>query len=149
MLPASVVDAQRDEPFADVPDSWTLSTTQLNWLSCETLLLCMPVDLRKLSERETKALNHTITNQLGPGHTSSAILSTLRLEGHEHELMEHLQPYLHFRLLLLIYKRPGTFPSATAFQDWAERQLFVTPTPAEWRYPMVSCASGWLPSAAK
>ena len=85
----------------------------------------MPVDLSQLSEREAKALSHTIANQLGPEHTPAAILSTLRLEGHEHELMEHLQPYLHFRLLLLIYKRPGAFPSPAAFQDWAERQLSV------------------------
>ena len=125
MLPDADDSEQRDEPFADVPDSWSLSATQLRWLSCETLLLCMPVDLSQLSEREAKALSHTIANQLGPEHTPAAILSTLRLEGHEHELMEHLQPYLHYRLLLLIYKRPGAFPSPTAFQDWAERQLSV------------------------
>ena len=53
----------------------------------------MPVDLSQLSEREAKALSHTVADQLGPEHTPAAILSTLRLEGHEHELMEHLQPY--------------------------------------------------------
>ena len=108
-----------------MPSTRTRARDLTRWLSCETLLLCMPVDLSQLSERETKALSHTIANQLGPEHTPAAILSTLRLEGHEHELMEHLQPYLHFRLLLLIYKRPGAFPSPTAFQDWAERQLSV------------------------
>lgn len=120
MSSAGMPDALDAEPFADVPDSWSLSATQLRWLSCETLLLCMPVDLSQLSEREAKALSHTITNQLGPEHTPAAILSSLRLEGHEHELMEHLQPYLHYRLLLLIYKRPGAFPSPTAFQDRAQ-----------------------------
>ena len=100
-----------------MPSTRTRARDLTRWLSCETLLLCMPVDLSQLSERETKALSHTIANQLGPEHTPAAILSTLRLEGHEHELMEHLQPYLHFRLLLLIYKRPGAFPSPTAFQD--------------------------------
>ena len=39
--------------------TWTLALTPTRWLSCETLLLCMPVDLSQLSEREAKALSHT------------------------------------------------------------------------------------------
>ena len=37
----------------------TLALSLTRWLSCETLLLCMPVDLSQLSEREAKALSHT------------------------------------------------------------------------------------------
>eukprot|EP00964_Phaeocystis_antarctica_P003559 scaffold1920_cov32-Phaeocystis_antarctica.AAC.3 len=40
----------------------TLALSLTRWLSCETLLLCMPVDLSQLSEREAKALSHTAAN---------------------------------------------------------------------------------------
>ena len=114
------------EPFSDVPDDWPLSHRQLKWLSCETLLLCLPVEPQQLSEREAKALGHTLASQLGPEHTAAALTSSLRLEGHDDpQAMQELQPFLHFRLLLLIYKRPGAFPSPGAFQAWAERQLSV------------------------
>ena len=55
---------------------------------------------------------------------AAAIAATLRLEGYDdpHHLQE-LQPHLHFRLLLLVQKRPSDFESAELFCDWAERQL--------------------------
>ena len=72
-------------------------------------------------QEEAKALGHTIASQLGPEHTAAALTSSLRLEGHDDpQAMQELQPFLHFRLLLLIYKRPGAFPSPAAFQDRAQ-----------------------------
>ena len=90
---ASATDDTLLQPFAALPDGWALDAPQLRWLSCETLVLCMPVDLRELSERELRALNHTIRSQLGAeAQTAETLAPTLRLEGYDdpHD-MQHLQ----------------------------------------------------------
>ena len=53
-----------------------------------------------------------------------AIARTLRLEGYDDPThLRKLQPRLHFRLLLLVQKRPSDFSSSEVFCAWAQRQL--------------------------
>ena len=111
-------------PFQDVSVDDTfdsLSVTQLSRLACEALVLCMPVTLSQLSQKDENALRDVCMSMLaGPSASASAsasdagadtapetIASTLRLEGYDDPYhLQELQPHLHFRLLLLGPKAP-------------------------------------------
>ncbi|KOO29040.1 hypothetical protein Ctob_003890 [Chrysochromulina tobinii] len=127
--PVARVHGEGRLPFADVEDDLRLDWQQLHMLSCEALLLCMPAQLHKLSERDNRALRHVLGHLLGvtPSTLPEVIAATLRLEGYDDPAhLEQLQPYLHYRLLLLVQKRPADFASPEAFCAWAERQIALT-----------------------
>ena len=127
--PVARVHGEGRLPFADVEDDLRLDWQQLHMLSCEALLLCMPAQLHKLSERDNRALRHVLGHLLGvtPATLPEVIAATLRLEGYDDPAhLEQLQPYLHYRLLLLVQKRPADFASPEAFCAWAERQVALT-----------------------
>lgn len=116
-------------PFADATD-WRLDLAQLKLLSCEMLILCLPVGLEQLTEKEDRTLRQVLGQLLSePGAPAPApheIASMLRLEGYDDpRYLQELQPYLHYRLLLLLQKRPEDFAVPSAFCAWAERQLVL------------------------
>ncbi|MGB1607388.1 MAG: hypothetical protein ACPIOQ_82435, partial [Promethearchaeia archaeon] len=118
-------------PFAGSSehDELHLSSKQLGRLAAEALVLCMPVDLQTLSSRDEGVLRDVLLHVhqlLGCEEDASpeAIARTLRLEGYDDPThLQELQPHLHFRLLLLVQKRPSDFGNAEIFCAWAERQL--------------------------
>ena len=82
------------------------------------------VALRKDEASLRLVLGHLLGGGRSAGQQAEAIAATLRLEGYdEPSHLQELQPHLHFRLLLLVQKRPPDFSSAEAFCAWAERQL--------------------------
>ena len=110
-------------PFKERALELHLEPAEMIRLSCETLILCMPAALYELSERESRTLNSMLTSLLGDDGHPASLSSQLRLEGYDEPGLQELQPYLHYRLLLLIQKRPADFSSPVHFQLWGERQL--------------------------
>ncbi|KAL3910540.1 MAG: hypothetical protein SGPRY_009017, partial [Prymnesium sp.] len=113
----------RIAPFEERHDEQLLDVHQLTRTASEALVLCMPPSLSQLSPRELRTLRQILTSLLGEEADPHAFYKLLQLEGYDDAGRQALQPYLHYRLLLLIQKRPADFSSARDFHAWGERQV--------------------------
>ena len=111
-------------PFDELRSEWPQEPRQQRLAACETLLLCMPLEVTSLGAREQSTLRAVVQQLLEPeGPTIEELASSLRIDGAG--VGDEVRPFLHYRLLLLLQKQPHAFAHPRAFVEWATRQLNV------------------------